>query len=171
MPDDYMNTVSQLERHLTGDHIGSVLECEDAVTANQRILDCLIEQINTKEGLLDFCNWLSIITDTPALTAALKEFKKGLYYTTTLSNKYVYEHVHIITDIVAAIETDGSNSLAACNFSVQTFIYSNKLPGVVSINSTYELSDVLIDAELSQFGPKGKFIHTYISLYLRSFTY
>ena len=44
MPDDYMNTVSQLERHLTGDHIGSILECKDVFTANQRILDCLIEQ-------------------------------------------------------------------------------------------------------------------------------
>ena len=74
MPDDYMNTVSQLERHLTGDHIGSILECRDVFTANQRILDCLTEQINTKKGLLDFCNWLSTITDTPALTAALKEF-------------------------------------------------------------------------------------------------
>ena len=77
MPDDYMNTVSQLERHLTGDHIGSILECRDVFTANQRILDCLIEQINTKEGLLDFCNWLSTITGVPALTTALKEFKKG----------------------------------------------------------------------------------------------
>ena len=83
MPDDYMNTVSQLECHLTGDHIGSILECRDVFTANQRILDCLIEQINTKEGLLDFCNWLSAITDAPALTAALKEFKKGLNYTYT----------------------------------------------------------------------------------------
>ena len=77
MPDDYMNTVSQLECHLTGDHIGSILECKDTVTANQRILDCLIEQINTKEGLLDFCNWLSAITNAPALTAAIKELKKG----------------------------------------------------------------------------------------------
>ena len=81
MPDYYMNTVSQLECHLTGDHIGSILECKDAVTANQKILDCLIEQINTKEGLLDFCNWLSTITDAPAFTAALKEFKKGLNFT------------------------------------------------------------------------------------------
>ena len=76
MPDDYMNTVSQLECHLTGDHIGSILKCKDAVTANQRILDCLIEQINTKLHLLDFCDWLSTITDAPALTAALN----GLVY-------------------------------------------------------------------------------------------
>ena len=80
MPDDYMNTVSQLECHLTGDHIGSILECSDVFTANQRILDCLIEQVDTKEGLLDFCNWLSTIANTPALNAALNELKKGLVF-------------------------------------------------------------------------------------------
>ena len=77
MPDDYMNTVSQLERHLTGDHIGSILECGDVFTANQRIVDCLIEQINTKEGLIDFCDQLNSITNTPALTAALESVMKG----------------------------------------------------------------------------------------------
>ena len=77
MPDDYMNTVSQLERHLTGDHIGSILECRDVFTANQRILDCLIEQIYTKEGILDFCNQLSTIDHTPALTVALEDLWKG----------------------------------------------------------------------------------------------
>ena len=77
MPYDYMNTVSQLERHLTGDHIGSILECRDVFTANQRILDCLIEQMNTTEGLLDFCNWLSTITDASALTAVIENIKKG----------------------------------------------------------------------------------------------
>ena len=78
MPDDYMNTMSQLEHHLTGDHIGSILECRDVFTANQRILDCLIEQINTKESLLDFCNWLNIVTNTPAWAAALNKLKNGL---------------------------------------------------------------------------------------------
>ena len=77
MPDDYMNTVSQLERHLTGDHIGSILECRDVFTANQRILDCLIEQIYTKEGLVDFCNQLSTIDYAPALTVALNDLWKG----------------------------------------------------------------------------------------------
>ena len=79
MPDDYMNTVSQLECHLTGDHIGSILECSDVFAANQRILDYLIEQIHTKEGLLDLCNWLSKINNAQAsLTAVLNTLKKGL---------------------------------------------------------------------------------------------
>jgi len=78
MPDDYMNTVNQLERHLTGDHIGSILECDNVFTANQRILDCLIEQLNDKEDVLDLCNWLSYIDDAPLLTTAIGDLKKGM---------------------------------------------------------------------------------------------
>ena len=59
----------------------------------------------------------------------------------------------VITDVIAAIE---ANSSAASNFTVQTFM--NKQLGVVSINSAYELSDVFIDARLSQYGPKGRVI-------------
>ena len=77
MPDDYKSTVSKLECHLTGDNIGSILECEDVFTANQRILDCLIEQINTKEGLLDFFEQLNSIPNAPALTAVVENVKKG----------------------------------------------------------------------------------------------
>ena len=79
MPDDYMNTVSQLERHLTGDHIGSILECKDVFTANQRILDCLIVQLDNKEDTFDLCNWLSAITDAPLLTVAIEDLKIGTF--------------------------------------------------------------------------------------------
>ena len=77
MPDDYMNTVNQLERHLTGDHIGSILECVSVFTANQRILDCLIELLNDKEDVLDLCSWLSHIADAPLLASAVQDLKKG----------------------------------------------------------------------------------------------
>ena len=78
MPDDYMNTVSQLECHLTGDHIGSILECKDVLTANQRILDCLIEQLENREDVFDLCNKLSLITDAPLLVDAVEDLKKGI---------------------------------------------------------------------------------------------
>ena len=77
MPDDYMNTVGQLEYHLSGDHIGSILECTDVSTANQKILDCLIEQICTKQQLVDFCDWLCSLTNAPSLTTVLRDIKKG----------------------------------------------------------------------------------------------
>ena len=89
MPVDYRNTVSQLERHLTGDDIGSILECKDVFTANQRILSCLIEQINTKEGLLDFCERLNSITNTPALTAVIESVKKGSHTVRTYVCVYI----------------------------------------------------------------------------------
>ena len=79
MPDDYMNTVSQLECRLTGDHIGSILECNDVFTANQKILDCLIEQLDNKEDVFDLCDWLSVIDDAPLLTSAIEDIKKGTY--------------------------------------------------------------------------------------------
>ena len=83
MPDDYMNTVNQLERHLTGDHIGSILECVNVFTANQRILDCLIEQLNDKEDVLDLCSQLSCINDAPLLTTAIEDLKKGIVHEIT----------------------------------------------------------------------------------------
>ena len=69
-------------------------------------------------------------------------------------------HACIIAGVIAAVEADDSNSSATTTtFNVQIFIHSDKSPpAVVSINSAYELSDVFIDAELSQFGPKGKFM-------------
>ena len=77
MPDNYMNTVSKLEFHLSGDHIGSILDCSDVFTANQRILDCLIEQICTEQELLNFCDWFSKLMNAPLLATTVENIKKG----------------------------------------------------------------------------------------------
>ena len=79
MPDDYMRTVGQLERHLTGDHIGSILECKDVFTANQKILDCLIEQINNDNDFYGFCDKLCEISNA-ALSAVVKNVRKGILF-------------------------------------------------------------------------------------------
>ena len=79
MPDNFMNTLSKLEFRLSGDHIGSILECRDVFTANQRILDCLIEQICTEQELLNFCDWFSKLMNTPLLAATIDIIKKGTY--------------------------------------------------------------------------------------------
>ena len=77
MPEDYMNTIGQLESHFSGDHIGSILECRDVFTANQRILDCLIEQICTEQELLNFCDWFSSSINAPLLAATVENIRKG----------------------------------------------------------------------------------------------
>jgi len=61
----------------------------------------------------------------------------------------------LYVDVIIAIEVDDSNNSTVNNFDVKTFMHSNKLPGVVPINSAFQLSDMFIDAKLSQFGPKG----------------
>ena len=55
------------------------------------------------------------------------------------------------------------------NFNVKSFIHSNKQPGIVTINSACELSDVAIDAKLSQFGPKGMHACIHMSKHLRRY--
>ena len=77
MPEDYMNTIGQLESHLSGDHIGSILECRDVFTANQRILDCLIEQIGNEQELLNFCDWFSTSMNAPLFIATIESIRKG----------------------------------------------------------------------------------------------
>ena len=90
MPDDYMNTVNQLERNLTGDHIGSILACSNVFTANQRILDCLIEQLNAKEDVLDLCSWLGRIDDAPLLSGTIEDLKKGTIVHSTVQQICTY---------------------------------------------------------------------------------
>ena len=77
MPEDYMNTIGKLESHLSGDHIGSILECKNVFTANQRILDCVIEQICTEQELLNFCDWFKDSVNAPLLSATVEIIRKG----------------------------------------------------------------------------------------------
>ena len=81
-----MSTIGQLESHLSGDHIGSVLECRDVFTANQRILDCLIEQICNEQQLVNFCDWFSTSMNVPLLTATVENIRKG--------KKFLKNHAH-----------------------------------------------------------------------------
>ena len=77
MPDDYMNSVGELESHFSGDDIGSILECRNVFAANQRILDCLIGQVHTAQELLNFCDWLNTLTNAPLLAATVENIRKG----------------------------------------------------------------------------------------------
>ena len=52
-----------------------------------------------------------------------------------------------------------NDELTAGDFDVKVFIHHKTLPGVVSINSAWELSDVLIVTKSSQFGQKGMHIY------------
>ena len=100
MPDDYMSTVYQLEYFLTDDDIGSILECQDVFTANQRILDCLIHQIYTEE---DFDEWIDILTHLGLVNTSgtyvhiIMYYIVYMYYKNKMIYVYTYTYIHMYT--------------------------------------------------------------------------
>jgi len=73
-----MNTVSKLEQHLTDTDITSILGCTNAILANKKILDSLIVHMKCKEDLLDLCNHLEKISESPNMTNIVHELRNGV---------------------------------------------------------------------------------------------
>ena len=65
MPDNYMETVQLLERHLCSHHISEIFECTSAIDANQSILKCLIEKSTSRADILDVCEILLTLRNAP----------------------------------------------------------------------------------------------------------
>ena len=79
MPDNYYETVQLLERKLCDTHISSIFECSHFTAANQIILECLVEQVNCKEDILDLCERLSLLKNAPQLTQIIENLRMGEY--------------------------------------------------------------------------------------------
>ena len=77
LPDNYMESVQKLQDTLTDEQIGMVLECEDPLAANQTLLDCLIKNVENKENILDFCDHLEKIKNSPKLQSLIEHLRKG----------------------------------------------------------------------------------------------
>ena len=67
MPDNYMETMQLLERHLCGHHISEVFECTSAIDANQAILKCLTEKSTSRADILDVCETLYALRNASQL--------------------------------------------------------------------------------------------------------
>jgi len=75
MPEKYYETVQLLERELCDTHISSIFECPPSTTANQIILECLMEQVNCKADILDLCEILLKVKNAPQLTQIIEHLK------------------------------------------------------------------------------------------------
>ena len=75
-----MHTVSKLEQHLTDTDITSILGCTNAVLANKKILDSLIVNMKCREDLLDLCDRLEKISESPNMTNIVHELRNGMLY-------------------------------------------------------------------------------------------
>jgi len=74
-----MNTVSKLEQYLTDTDITSILGYTNATLANKKILDSLIVHMKCKEDLLDLCDRLEKISESPSMTNIVHELRNGMY--------------------------------------------------------------------------------------------
>ena len=67
MPDNYMETVQLLEKHLCSHHISEIFECTSPIDANQSILNCLIEKSTSRADILDVCETLFTLKNASQL--------------------------------------------------------------------------------------------------------
>ena len=77
MPDDYELTVGKLQEYFSDDQICDILSSTNSTAANKIILDCLIEKISCKEGLLDLCHQLDIISASPDMNTVINKIRSG----------------------------------------------------------------------------------------------
>ena len=81
LPDDFMQSIQQLQHVLTDEQIGSILECTSPLAANQNLVDCLVKNVENKESILDFCDHLEKIKNSPKLKNIIEHLRKGLTLT------------------------------------------------------------------------------------------
>ena len=77
MPDDYELTVGKLQEYFSDDQICNILSSANSNAANKIILDCLIEKVSCKEGLLDLCHQLDMISASPDMNTVINKIRSG----------------------------------------------------------------------------------------------
>ena len=79
MPDNYMETVQLLERHLCSQHISDIFECTCTLDANQAIVRCLTEKATCKADVLDFCKTLLSLRNASQLVLIVESLRTSEY--------------------------------------------------------------------------------------------
>ena len=80
MPDDYHQTLHRLQPVITGDETAEILGINYPDIANKKILDCLIQKIENREHMLDFCEHLEKVIASQDLKTIVSEIKTGNSY-------------------------------------------------------------------------------------------
>ena len=78
LPDSAEETIIKLEGVFTDDCIMDILRASDSDAANKILFDYLIKDISTYQDLLDLCNLLEEITESPNLLTIIAGLRAGL---------------------------------------------------------------------------------------------
>ena len=79
LPESVEHTINKLEAVFTDECLINILSATDSDAANKILLDYLIKDMSTSEDLLDLCNQLEKITESPNLVTTIAEMRAGLY--------------------------------------------------------------------------------------------
>ena len=79
MPDDYEQSVGKLQSSFSDEQICNILSSSNCKVANNKILNCLIEKLSSKEDLLDLCVQLEKITASHDLLSIMEDIKSSMY--------------------------------------------------------------------------------------------
>jgi len=78
LPEDYQQTLHKLQDILTDDQMCNVLSCSNSSAANRMIFDYLINNLKYKEDMLDLCDQLDRLTNSPSLLHIISELRNGM---------------------------------------------------------------------------------------------
>ena len=78
MPNEYHHTLEKLQKYITDDDVvADILGSEQPEDANKKILDCLIQKMENREQILDFCIQLEEAISSQNLKMIVHEIQKG----------------------------------------------------------------------------------------------
>ena len=77
MPTNFQLTVDQLKYYLSDAQITTILNSSNFHSANQKIIDYLIEGITLKEELMELCDQLHELYTSDFMKEVVKELKLG----------------------------------------------------------------------------------------------
>ena len=75
-PEDYAACLNAVIEHITDEQTVLILDSSTSLAANQRILNCLIEQIRSKVEIITFCDYLDKVGNVK-LSQAVEKLRNG----------------------------------------------------------------------------------------------
>jgi len=92
MPDNYEQSVGILQNYISDDQICMILTSSNSTTANKIILDCLIQRMSCREGLLDLCDQLETISASHQLMMVINGIRSGENLDSLYTQIYLFIH-------------------------------------------------------------------------------
>ncbi|XP_065910127.1 uncharacterized protein [Dysidea avara] len=96
MPRDYLKTLHQLQDYISDDQISIILGCPNHIASNRMILDYLMEKMQYKDDVLNLCDQLDRISDSPTLSSLIVDIRKATSLSPTNNKATLTTSVNLV---------------------------------------------------------------------------